>query len=57
MRRAFHQETQWHDDPQMQRLWDRPDLTREEEAHPELWALKPCTPLLSAIKADRTAGR
>ncbi|MFM9632835.1 hypothetical protein [Streptomyces galilaeus] len=49
MRRTFQQETRWHDDTQMERLWHRPDLTRDEEAHKELWALKPCTPLRSAI--------
>ncbi|MFE7649894.1 hypothetical protein [Streptomyces phaeoluteigriseus] len=49
MRRTFQQETRWHDATKMERLWDRPDLTRDEEAHKELWALKPCTPLRSAI--------
>ncbi|MFD3840238.1 hypothetical protein ACFWWC_28895 [Streptomyces sp. NPDC058642] len=49
MHRTFLQEVRWHDDPDMQRLWELPALAPEEERHADLWAPTPCTPLRSAI--------
>jgi hypothetical protein len=49
MRRMFHRETEWHNKPNIERLWDNDELTGEEDAHADLWAHRPCTPLRSAI--------
>lgn len=45
----FHRETAWHNEPAIDRLWDKEELTGEEAAHEQMWAHRPCTPLRSAI--------
>ncbi|MET9694328.1 hypothetical protein ABZY81_38915 [Streptomyces sp. NPDC006514] len=49
MRREFLRETKWHDQPHIERLWDKVDLTAAEDAHKHHWARRTCTPLRSAL--------
>ncbi|MER5757719.1 hypothetical protein [Streptomyces sp. NPDC002082] len=49
MRRNFLRETRWHDQPHIERLWEKENVTASEDAQSHHWERRACTPLRSAL--------